>query len=73
MEILVHKTDDDQAAVVAPNENDTEDVAALKFFLLACLHRRNLDENFDEEMYDWITSFTPEELSAATNEKRVKH
>jgi len=73
MDVLVHKTEDGEAAVVAPSENDSEDVAALKFFLLACLHRRNLDEDFDGEMYDWITAFTPEELLAATNEKRVKH
>jgi hypothetical protein len=42
---------------------------------MACLHRRVIDEGFDDNMREWVQSFTPEEFKAAVQEKsrRVQH
>lgn len=64
-DILVVKTDDEICMVTPPSPDDSEDVRNFKCFLLACIHRRNIDDTFDDEMADWFNSFSPEEFKAS--------
>ena len=74
-DVIVRMLDDRNAMVTPPADTDTDNVAGLKVFLMACLHRRVLDEDFDDNMRNWISSFTPEEFRDAIKEKgkRVQH
>lgn len=74
-DVLVRLLDDRNAMVTPPTDTDNDNVVGVKMFLMACLHRRVLDESFDENMREWIQSFTPEEFKAAVKEKsrRVQH
>ncbi len=53
-EILVVMNDSDHIRVMRPTEQDSVAVVSTKMFLLTCLHRRNLDDDFDKEMLDWL-------------------
>jgi hypothetical protein len=74
-DVLVRLLDDRNAMVIPPQDTDTDNVVGVKLFLMACLHRRVIDEGFDDNMREWVQSFTPEEFKAAVQEKsrRVQH
>lgn len=67
--VIVHKIDDDHCQVIPPTDKDTPAMAATRLFLLACLHRRNLEAGFEDEMRQWISSYEPEEFRRAVNAK----
>lgn len=74
-DVIVRMLDDRNAMVIPPNESDSENVQGIKFFIMACLHRRVLDEGFDDNMKEWVFSYSPEEFRDAIKEKskRVQH
>lgn len=64
-EVLVHRIDETHVIVVPPEPEDPQSVIDVKMFLMACLHRRNLDSDFEDEMKNWLRSYSKEEFRQA--------
>lgn len=54
-DILVAMADEDHVFVNRPATTDSSEVVDLKLFLLACIHRRAKDEEFDLQMKLWMS------------------
>ena len=74
-DVIVRMLDERSCVVTPPTEADSDTVVGMKYFIMACLHRRMLDESFDDNMREWVESYTPEEFKEAVLEKtrKVKH
>lgn len=55
-DILAVTLGEDRIRIIPPTEADTEAIRQTKYFLVACLHRRNMDENFSQQMAEWVSS-----------------
>lgn len=66
-DILVFRVAENLCKIVPPKKTDTPEIVALKNFIMACLHRRNIDEEFDDEMRNWLNGFTLEEFREAVS------
>ena len=64
-DILVFRVSDRHCKVVPPKPGEEKDLVSIKNFIIACLHRRNLDDDFEGEMIDWINSYTLDEFKTA--------
>jgi hypothetical protein len=53
-DILVVMAGNGHVRVMKPEDGDEPVVKEMKMFLLACLHRRNLDDDFDGGMAEWF-------------------
>lgn len=60
--VIVVSVDEENCHVVPPAEGDSAATVGLKVFILACLHRRNLDPGFDRDMLDWMMSYDPDDF-----------
>jgi hypothetical protein len=64
-DVIVHRVDETHVLVTPPEPGDDQFVVEMKMFLLACLHRRNIDPNFDDQMKEWLMSYSKEEFDQA--------
>jgi hypothetical protein len=55
-DVLVYMAGEGLVRVMKPEETDSPALKATKMFLLACLHRRNIDDTFDDNMAVWLTN-----------------
>lgn len=64
-EPVVYMVDESHCKITPPSDTDSEVVKQMKLFLLACMHRRNLDPDFETDMRLWLGSYDPEEFRKA--------
>ena len=64
-QVLVLKLNEDACMVVKPTEDEPDHIKSLKTFIWACLHRRNIDDNFNDDMVRWFEGYTEQEFEAA--------
>lgn len=68
-DVIVFRVSERHCKIAPPKEGDPPEVVGLKNFIMACLHRRNLDDSFEDEMRNWLNGFTLDEFKKAV-EKR---
>ncbi len=68
-DVLVFRVGDRHCKIAPPRHGEPVEITALKNFMMACLHRRNLDDEFEDDMKNWINSYTFDEFKDAV-EKR---
>ena len=64
-DVIVFRISERHCKVSPPREGEPKDLVSIKKFIMACLHRRNLDEDFEGEMVDWLNSYTLDEFKTA--------
>jgi hypothetical protein len=62
--IIAIALNDTHVRIMPPMEEDSEDLADTKLFILACMTRRMVDRAFVEDMGDWLSSLSEEEFRA---------
>jgi len=53
-DVVLYRVSETAFSSPRPKEGDAENMTAVKAFVMTCLHRRNTDENFEREMFEWI-------------------
>lgn len=64
-DVIVFRISDRHCKIAPPTKDDPVEMRALKNFIMACLQRRNLDENFEAEMHNWLSGCTLSEFKEA--------
>ena len=65
-DIILYRLTNEACASPRPKPGDDPSLTALKVFVMACLHRRNMDPDFDRDMRNWLDTHTEEELASAS-------
>lgn len=63
-DVLLYRVGENGCASPRPKEGDEPALTAIKAFIMTCLHRRNMDPDFEHEMKEWLDSHTPEQLAS---------
>lgn len=50
--------------VAPPVEGEEQFISDLKMFIFSCLARRNMDDDFEGNMYNWMQSVSEEDFRA---------
>lgn len=65
-DVLLYRVTDGACASPKPKEGDDPQLTAIKAFVMTCLHRRNMEPEFEGEMKRWLDQYTEEQLASGT-------
>lgn len=65
-DVLLYRIAEGACASPKPKEGDDPALTSVKAFVMTCLHRRNLDPDFELEMKNWLNDHTMEQLAGGS-------